>query len=138
MPRERISEIDFVDAVVPRNRAWAIVQDLQRSLKHTHASRPLVVFAAYYYLKVLTLTYSISHSCGRTKVVFGTIYKDSKPRHPMYKPETHYFRSSSFTAVATVFNGRRTGMAVLCNHEHGSLATGVWSFTRLKKSCNKC
>ena len=125
MPREKISEIDFVDAVVPRNRAWAIVQDLQRSPKHTHASRPLLVFAAYYYLKVLTLTYSINDSRGRTKVVFGTTYKDSTPRPPIYKLETHYFRSSSLTAVVATFNGRRTGMTVLCNHEHGSLATGV-------------
>ena len=76
LPRQTISEIDFIDAVVPRNRAWALVQDLQRSPKHsTHASKPLVFAAYYYYPEVLTLKSSLTHSRGGTEVVFGTIYK---------------------------------------------------------------
>lgn len=54
------SEIDFIDAVAPRNRARPLVQDLQRSPKHTlmQADRWCLAHTT----TLLTLRYSLTPS----------------------------------------------------------------------------
>ena len=117
------SEIDFIDAVVPRNRARSLVQDLQRvSQTHPHASRPLVfcrILLPYCATNINVFTHP---SRDQPSYSARSTTKTMRQRHAIYKLRTHYFRPLRFAAVTTTFNGRRTGMGcALGNHGHGSL-----------------